>query len=61
MARLEHANLNVGDAAKIATWFGHAFGWRVRWEGITFDGAGYTVHVGTDHDYLALYEPKGRK
>ncbi|OJI93820.1 catechol 2,3-dioxygenase-like lactoylglutathione lyase family enzyme [Planktotalea frisia] len=61
MARLEHANINVGDTAKTAAWFGRAFGWRVRWEGSTFDGAGYTMHVGNDDDYLALYEPKASK
>lgn len=61
MARLEHANINVSDAGKTAAWLRRAFGWRVRWEGSTFDGAGYTMHVGVDDSYIALYEPKASK
>mgnify|MGYP006000636213 CR=1 FL=1 len=59
MARLEHANITVGDAAKTAAWLGRVFGWTVRWEGSAMNGDGHTVHVGTADDYLALYEPKG--
>jgi catechol 2,3-dioxygenase-like lactoylglutathione lyase family enzyme len=31
------------------------FGWHIRWEGSAMNGAGYTVHVGTDTRYVALY------
>ena len=58
MARLEHANITVGDAAKTAAWLGRVFGWAIRWEGSAMNGDGHTIHVGTEHDYLALYEPK---
>ncbi|MEM9579524.1 MAG: VOC family protein [Pseudomonadota bacterium] len=61
MARLEHANITVGDAAKTAAWLGRVFGWQVRWEGSAMNGDGHTVHVGGDGDYLALYEPKGSR
>ena len=61
MARLEHANITVSDAAKTAAWLGRAFGWQVRWEGSAMNGDGHTVHVGTGNDYLALYEPKGAR
>ena len=58
MARLEHANVTVGDAKKTAAWLGRVFGWEVRWQGSAMNGAGYTIHVGSEQDYLALYEPK---
>lgn len=61
MARLEHANITVADAANTAAWLGRAFGWRIRWEGSAMNGTGYTVHVGSGDDYLALYEPRNSK
>ena len=61
MARLEHANITVRDAASTAAWLGRAFGWGIRWEGSAMNGEGYTIHVGTDADYLALYQPKSAK
>lgn len=61
MARLEHANITVVDAAKTARWLGRAFGWGVRWEGSAMNGEGYTIHVGGETDYLALYQPKSAK
>ena len=33
------------------------YGWHVRWTGGSRD-VGYSVHVGTDSRYLALYTPK---
>lgn len=58
MARLEHANITVGDAAHTAAWLGRVFGWTVRWDGSAMNGDGHTYHVGTETDYLALYMPK---
>ncbi len=57
-ARIEHANLTVSDPDATAARLVELFDWRVRWSGAAKD-AGYTVHVGTDHDYLALYTPSG--
>ena len=58
MARLEHANITVGDAAKTAAWLGRAFDWSIRWQGSAMNGDGSTIHVGSGTDYLALYQPK---
>ncbi|QUJ75570.1 VOC family protein [Sulfitobacter albidus] len=56
-ARLEHANFTVTDARATAAWMCEIFGWRIRWEGAAMNGAGYTMHVGSDAQYLALYTP----
>ncbi len=56
-ATLEHANYTVGDARKTAQWMEQLFGWHIRWEGPSLDG-GRSLHIGTDTQYLALYEPK---
>lgn len=53
--RLEHVNLNVPDAKASADRLSRLFGWHVRWQGPASDG--YTVHIGTENDYLALYTP----
>lgn len=58
MARLEHVNITVGNPEHTAAWLGRAFGWHIRWQGAAMGGAGQTIHVGTDDDYLALYGPK---
>lgn len=52
--RLEHVNVTVADAERTAALLERLFGWRVRWSGPA-QGGGRTVHVGTDHQYLALY------
>ena len=53
-ALFEHVNVTVSDPKKTAAMLVDLFGWHVRWEGPSkYDG--YTVHVGTDDDYLALY------
>ena len=51
---LEHANITVSDPEKTAAWMQTVFGWRIRWQGPALN-TGYTVHVGTDAQYLALY------
>jgi len=53
-AYLEHANLTVRDPQKTAELLGQLFGWRIRWSGESIYG-GYSVHVGGEQSYLALY------
>ena len=55
--RLEHTNITVSDPQKTAAWLADAFGWKIRWQGEAISG-GYTIHIGTDDHYLALYNPK---
>ena len=55
MAQLEHVNVTVSDPKRTAQMLIDLFGWRVRWEGLAMAGAGYTVHVGSDDSYVALY------
>ena len=56
---LEHVNVTVSDPDRTAGLMSALFGWRVRWRGPAKNG-GYSVHVGTDESYLALYRyPKG--
>lgn len=53
---LEHANFTVSDPDKTAALLSDLFDWKVRWSGASKDN-GYTVHVGSDSSYLALYSP----
>ena len=53
-ATLEHVNVTVSDPDKTAALLCHLFDWRVRWKGAAKMG-GYTVHVGDDTQYLAVY------
>lgn len=55
MSRLEHINITVADPRKTAAMLAELFGWHTRWEGSTTDGAGYTLHVGNDTNYIAVY------
>lgn len=53
-ALFEHVNVTVSDPKKTAAMLEELFGWHIRWEGPSkYDG--YTVHVGTKDDYIALY------
>jgi catechol 2,3-dioxygenase-like lactoylglutathione lyase family enzyme len=52
--RLEHVNLTVSDPASTAQMLVDLFGWKIRWQGPAMAG-GFTIHVGTDTDYLAVY------
>ena len=56
-AQLEHANFTVSDAHRTARWMQTLFEWDVRWEGPAIDG-GKSLHIGTDAQYLALYQPR---
>ncbi len=55
MAQLEHVNVTVADPKGMASLLHDLFGWKTRWEGEAREGQGYTVHVGTDDTYIALY------
>ncbi|WP_347313602.1 VOC family protein [Defluviimonas sp. SAOS-178_SWC] len=55
-ARVEHVNITVTDPRATARILTSLFGWKVRWEGAAKDN-GFTVHVGSDDSYLALYAP----
>ncbi len=55
MAQLEHVNITVSDAKKTAAMLADLFGWHTRWEGSVLDGTGYTMHVGTDDCYIAIF------
>ncbi len=52
--RLEHVNLTVSDPASTAQMLVDLFGWKIRWQGPAMAG-GFTIPVGTDTDYLAVY------
>ena len=55
-ATLEHVNLTVRDAKATAARLADLFDWKIRWEGASIHG-GYSVHVGGEGSYLALYSP----
>lgn len=56
--RIEHVNVTVSDPERAARLMGTLFGWRERWRGAARDG-GYTIHVGSDEHYIALYTGNG--
>ena len=57
VARLEHANITVENPDATAERLGDLFGWKVRWRGVPGEGihGGYTLHVGEQDSYLAVY------
>lgn len=55
-AQLEHVNYTVKDAHKTAAWLCDLFGWHIRWEGKAIND-GYTIHVGTDDQHVAVFTP----
>ena len=54
---LEHINFTVSNPDALAEQLCRLFDWKIRWAGKAKDD-GYTVHVGTDFSYLALYTHK---
>lgn len=56
-AQLEHVNLTVTNALATADRLCDLFGWKIRWQGNSIH-EGYTVHVGSENSYLALYTHK---
>ena len=58
---LEHTNFSVSDPQKTADMLCNLFDWRIRWRGDAIHG-GYTIHVGGQDSYLAIYaQPEMRK
>lgn len=55
-ATLEHANITVTDPKAFAAVMEKLFDWKIRWEGGAIND-GYTIHVGNETDYLAVYAP----
>ena len=53
-ATLEHVNFTVTDPKATAKRLCDLFGWKIRWEGEAINN-GYTVHVGSESSYLAIY------
>ena len=49
---IEHVNITVKDPTATAAMLNDLFGWEIRWQGEAING-GFTVHVGTQSDYLA--------
>lgn len=58
MAALEHVNITVKDADLVAQKLAALFDWSIRWSGAAME-KGRTVHVGTEHSYIALYSQGG--
>ncbi len=54
--KLEHVNITVPDPSASAAIMCDLFGWHIRWQGEAKDN-GFTVHVGDNDSYLALYRP----
>lgn len=54
LSQLEHLNVTVKDPKATADWLCDIFGWTIRWQGKAKDD-GYTVHVGSENSYLAIY------
>ena len=60
---LEHANITVSDPERSSALLQKLCGWHERWRGPSQLG-GWTIHVGNDRDYLAVYtrgEPVGQR
>ena len=53
-AMLEHVNFTVTDPKETAKRLCAFFDWHIRWEGEAINN-GYTVHVGSETSYLAIY------
>ena len=53
-ATLEHVNITVSNPKATARMLEQVFGWHIRWEGPAMNN-GYTIHVGSETDYLSIY------
>lgn len=58
MGLIEHVNLTVTDPERSSALFQALLGWRERWRGPA-QGGGWTIHVGSEAAYLALYTEDG--
>jgi catechol 2,3-dioxygenase-like lactoylglutathione lyase family enzyme len=52
--RIEHVNITVSDPERTSRLMEMLFDWQVRWSGPAQSG-GYTIHVGSQDQYVALY------
>lgn len=52
---LEHINMTVANIDRTIELYSALLGLRTRWSGLTSDGR-RAAHLGTDHQYLALFE-----
>jgi catechol 2,3-dioxygenase-like lactoylglutathione lyase family enzyme len=52
--RIEHVNVTVTDPERTSALMQALFDWHIRWRGPAQNG-GYTIHVGTNKHYVALY------
>jgi len=52
--QIEHTNLTVSDPERSSALFQKLLGWHERWRGAAQSG-GWTIHVGDETTYLALY------
>lgn len=59
-SKVEHVNVTVSDPRRTAELMEKIFGWRIRWEGPSQMG-GYTIHVGDDACYLAVWSPGAQR
>ena len=60
MSRLEHVNITVSDPQKTAKMLIDLFDWHIRWEGASLNN-GYSMHVGEEDSYVALYSGPGEQ
>ena len=51
---LEHANITVSDPERSSALLQELCGWHERWRGPS-QISGWTIHVGNERDYVALY------
>jgi hypothetical protein len=56
MTRIEHVNVTVSAPVETANVLCRLFDWHIRWQGPAKMG-GFSVHVGTYDQYLALFTP----
>jgi len=54
VGHLEHVNITVSDPERSAALLKALCGWHERWRGASQLG-GWTIHVGGESDYLAVY------
>ncbi len=59
-AVLEHANITVSDSVATAELMCRLFDWHIRWQGSAIHN-GYSVHVGNDDQYLAVFSMDGTR
>jgi catechol 2,3-dioxygenase-like lactoylglutathione lyase family enzyme len=59
-AELEHVNLTAADPKAFAEVLCGLFDWHIRWQGSAIAN-GFSVHVGSDAGYLAIYSGPGGK